>query len=392
MMPTAACRWTALLRGTLLTCIWLCSAVLSCKHLDSTLAPRDTFPARDPRPGGSKVTRCSNRQSTTLIDENTTTAPSALELRWIPGAIHVSINVEKWVLQSETGVLVPFACSSSDGLLAPVSCVPSRVTYSPSGSRALVLVGQSFFVGPSEGPFGDRTSVPMWADVSAAGTQFDLVAFWLSEHEVFFQDALTFSSPVCRVYDLETRRWRKGPKGCLQGSYSQLGTIQAGPSGLLAVYSGAEGMGSVEIERFDLNSGQRRTSVPALMLNVSPVTVRFAPNGSYVDVITACRIAPIGAEGIDLPCDEAAPWMLFSASLRDGHFELRRSDLPPGTVMDPTQDRFAWPRGREVCIGDPRELNPRCFATSCGSSNTLGAGAPNENGSPRSADAGMPTN
>ncbi len=264
------------------------------------------------------------------------------------------------MLTVDSGAYAALSCSSRDGLLKPVDC--DRIEFSPDARKALVLKGDAFATGSPTGPFGARVTIPLW--MKSEEETIGNVVFWLSERLVFVQqrDILVPSKPQCRLFDVETGQWRRSPVKCLSGDYSQIGKVEVGPGHLLAVYSGAEGMGAVELCAYDLEKGQTRLPLPSVSLTRALVSVRFAPDGSRVDLVSPC--APLVGDEVheSAECSAAPRWRLFSIPTRGGPMRLRRADLPPGAVLDPKHERFAWPRGDEICVGDPAEPRPRCVA------------------------------
>ena len=100
-------------------------------------------------------------------------------------------------------------------------------------------------------------------------------------------------------------------------------------------------------------------------LGASNVTVRFAGNGKGVDLVTPCDLR-VTENARTVPCDDPfarATWNLFTRDLPAGPLRLRRADLPPGAILHPTADRFAWPQGASICTGDPAAgaQPPACF-------------------------------
>ena len=120
----------------------------------------------------------------------------------------------------------------------------------------------------------------------------------------------------------------------------------------------------MSVVRYDPVKGQAPVGVPAITLEgASLVNVRFAPDGSAVDLISPCELRPT-AGGRTPPChdpDAQPTWRLYSHPIGPGSLTLRRADLPPGAVLHPHDEIFAWPRGASVCVGDPRKPPPACF-------------------------------
>jgi hypothetical protein len=347
--------------------IWTTASVFGCRHS-----------ASNGQPTKSVLTGPGALDSTARLDTSSTSA-RLVTLDWVSSGIWVSAPLGPWILRPDDSSFSSVACSSIDGSLEDGDCGPERMAFSPDGGQAAIFKSQALFIGEAEGPFGSAISMPISLDLpSPSDVSLDRVAFWMSSREIFVQHASLGLEPACRVYDVTSGAWRAPAHGCLLGSYSQIGAVDRSATGLLAIYSGAEGMGMVDCVRYDVATGQLGTRVPSVALNETPAKLRFAPDGTRVDLITPCQVERIaeyidgiGVEGARKGsadsgtfaehCDETKPWRLFSASTNGGHFQLLRSDLPPGAVMDPRRDRFAWPRGRSVCVGDPRDRKPRCF-------------------------------
>jgi hypothetical protein len=169
-------------------------------------------------------------------------------------------------------------------------------------------------------------------------------------------DALSSEPPVCR--------WRRPAGGCLDPELSYLTRVDRGPRDLLALHSEAEGYFALSVVRYDPAKGQASVGVSPIKLEGgSLVVVRFAPDGSAIDLISPYELRP-AAGGRTPPCDDIQPqgsWRLYSRPIGPGSLTLRRADLPPGAVLHPTEEIFAWPRGASVCVGDPRKPSPACF-------------------------------
>lgn len=107
--------------------------------------------------------------------------------------------------------------------------------------------------------------------------------------------------------------------------------------------------------------GKRRLTVPTSRPSPpAKVSARFRPDGAAVDLVSQCPL-----EKDPPPClDDGAPakWRLYSWPLRGGPLKLERADLPPGAAMDPRKERFAWIRGKSICVGDYRRADAPCVA------------------------------
>jgi hypothetical protein len=222
-------------------------------------------------------------------------------------------------------------------------------------------------------------AIPIWLDRRAMAGRIDDVintGFRLSGQLLFVQqfDRRAELTPACRVCALDSAsadagkspacRWRRPAGGCLDPELSYLTRVDRGPRDLLALHSEAEGYFALSVVRYDPVKGQASVGVPAIKLEgASLVSVRFAPDGSAVDLISPCELRP-AAGGRTPPCDDfhaQASWRLYSRPIGPGALTLRRADLPPGAVMHPKEEIFAWPRGASVCVGDPRKAPPACF-------------------------------
>lgn len=295
------------------------------------------------------------------------------ELRWLPDGEKLLVE-GRWLFHAGSGAFTRITCPALDGSSAG-DC--EAMVFAPSGERALVVAEGGFRLGRPEGPFGPRVELPVAARGSNEGQSCHLAA-WLSERTIFFQTidlgdrSRSRPRPRCRLYDTDTGRWHS-PAACISAGMLCLTSADLGPGQWLAVHSDMEGIASVDLVRYDPRSGRGGNAVQSIRLDASKAWIRFAPGGSRVDLVSPCRACD-GSQGAActspeqpaLACfDPPDPerWNLYALSLTGkGRLELLRSDLPPGAALDPRHDRFAWVRGSSLCVGDPRDHAPRCFA------------------------------
>jgi hypothetical protein len=273
-----------------------------------------------------------------------------LELEWLPGNDGIAVN-GRWVLHPDRNRYEALSCAA-----------PTDAGQTGCGTQALAGL-----------------AIPVWLDRRATAARTDDVintSFWLSAQSVFVQqfDRRAEVTPACRICTLDRGsarsgdpavcRWRRPPGGCLDPELSYLTRVDRGPRNLLALHAEAEGHFALSIVRYDPSKGQTSVGIPAISLEgASLINVRFAPDGSAVDLISPCELRP-AAGGRAPACDdvEAQPrWRLYSRPVGPGALSLRRADLPPGAVMHPKEEIFAWPRGASVCVGDPGSRSPACF-------------------------------
>lgn len=284
-----------------------------------------------------------------------------LELGWLPDGTRVVVD-GRWLLEPARGRYVAISCRPGSGR---AMCPTNAMVFSPDGTRALVVDDARIAVGPVAGPLGPGVAISRWVRARGSRAALDLVnvGFWLTAGVVFVQqfDRRGELTPECRLYDADARRWRRPAGGCLSPDFGYLARVDVGPGSLLALHSSAEGHYALSIVRYGTETGQADTGAPSITLEgASAVRVRFAPDASHVDLISPCRL-----EGTrPPPCgdfDSEPAWKLYSLPAATGSLRLRRTDLPPGSVLDPTAERFAWPKDRAVCVGEPREPAPKCF-------------------------------
>jgi hypothetical protein len=194
------------------------------------------------------------------------------------------------------------------------------------------------------------------------------VGFWMSRTTLFVQqfDARGERAPACRLHDVQDRVWRQPSGGCLSSDFNYLARVDRGPRGLLGLHSSAEGHFALEIVQYDPSTGQAETSVqPVIIEGASTVSVRFAPDGAHVDLVTPCVLEG-GSPFQCVEFDRMPAWRLYSLALADGEMRLRRSDLPPGASLHPRSESFAWMREGSICVGEPKAPRARCFPVPAG--------------------------
>lgn len=203
--------------------------------------------------------------------------------------------------------------------------------------------------------------VPRWIAAASGDAELVNVRFQSTPRTVVVQQYSSAdpAKATCRARDDTSTAWYVPAGGCLDPDFSYLNHVDAGPGGLVALHSSAEGHSAVSVARYSVTAGQSPAIVTLLFEGGSAVDVGFAPDGSRVDFVSPCALGSPGVSRCTNP--EAAPrWRLYSMPAKGGPLILRRDDLPPGSAFDSTSERFAWPRGTNVCIGDPKEPRPRC--------------------------------
>lgn len=295
------------------------------------------------------------------------------DLRWLPDGERLLVE-RRWLFHAGSGTFTRITCRAPDGSTAG-DC--GTMAFAPSGERALVLAEGAFRLGRPDGPFGPRVPLPLAARASNEGATCQF-AFWLSERTIFFQRIVfggeSESGPRahCWLYDTHTREWHS-PGACISAGILCLTSADRGPGRWLAVHSDMEGIAFVDFLRYDPRSGRPGGAAQSIRLDASKAWIRFTPGGLRVDLVSPCRAcdgsqgaACAGPEQPELACfDPPDPehWNLYALLLAGkGRLELVRSDLPPGAALDPRHDRFAWVREGALCIGDPRDHAPPCYA------------------------------
>jgi hypothetical protein len=291
-----------------------------------------------------------------LAAATATLAASPPELQWLPNGKHVLVG-KRWILNSETGQFRPVSCT------IPARCERGDFSISPDGAAAAVLDGANMAIGELPGLLADLPAIPTWLDRDPA--TLVNVAVWLDPRALFVQqfDVRGGLATNCRIYEVGSRTWSEPSGGCLASEFSYLGQIDRGPGGLFALHSTAEAGFALQFVRYDPTMGQSTatSAKPILLQDASSVTVRFSENGTRVELVTPCRLD--GTSPVRCADYDRVPfWRLYSVSVADGTIRLRRTDLPPGAVMNPLKETFVWPRGEGVCVGDPKKPGIRCFA------------------------------
>lgn len=288
------------------------------------------------------------------------------DMAWLPDGSGLLVG-RRWLLSLRDQRFTALQCAL--GSNAPRDdCAAKDIAFAPDGARMLVLDRASFAIGSRKGPLGAPIRIPRWVksgDSGPAKSDSDLVnlAFWLSARVIFVQqfDPATPFEPECRLFDPRGRVWRRPRGGCLAGDFGHLFRVQSGPGGWLLLSSSSEGHHALGLVRYDPAAGQSDPGIPPLLLAApGPINVRFAGDGSRVDLISPCdlegqRPPPCGSG------EAGSPWKLYSWPTTGGAISLRRSDLHPGSVLDPTGAHFAWPENNGICIGDPHRAESRCI-------------------------------
>jgi hypothetical protein len=257
-----------------------------------------------------------------------------------------------------------------------------------AGRRARAVVGGDDLaidaLSPDRAPDGGalvRVRIPRWLPTRAGTEPADVVnvAFWLSPRAVLVQqfDRRGDLVPSCRVLAVPGKTparapsaapaWTRARGGCLDADFHHLTRVDPGPRRLLALHSEGEGGSALAVVRYTPDLGQVAAGSTSSVgiPGSSTVSVRFARDGASLDLVSPCNLLP-GAEGAPpASCDAPfarARWNLYTRTLPSGALRLRRADLPPGAALHPAGDRFAWPAGASVCIGEPGGTHtPTCF-------------------------------
>jgi len=334
-----------------------------------TSAPAET---RVPAPAATDA--AADRIADGSLAPRRPTAGPPLDLRFIGDGSRLVVD-GRWLLDHQARRFAPLPCPvESPGANGGCACCGSPIA--PDGEHALHIAEQKIEidpVSPTE-PRGAWADLPIWLDSKGKPPpppeEVVNVGVWLSPKTVLVQqfDRGGTTGAVCRVCELPASaeracRWRRPPGGCLDADFFHLTRADAGPGGLLALHSEGEGFYALGIVLYDPDTGQADTGTPALRLEgASTVSVRFAADGARVELISPCELRD-AENRRPPPCDApfARPtWRLYSRPVGPGPIEQRRSDLPPGTVLHPDGQRFAWPADSAVCIGDPRAPAPDC--------------------------------
>ena len=209
------------------------------------------------------------------------------------------------------------------------------------------------------------STLPSWLVSRAHESAPEVVntAVWLTPTKLYVHQfyADGHADPECRVREGLAAPWQRPIGGCIASDFGYLAQIDVGPAGLLAVHSSAEGSYALRFVRYDDVHGEQPVRAPQLVLQgSSAVRVQFSARRSRIELISPCVLV-----GTPLPpCDdaEATTWKLYAASFESDKLQLLRDDLPVGAVIDPREERFAWPRGDAICVGEPRDTEARCIS------------------------------
>lgn len=287
-----------------------------------------------------------------------------LDLAWLPDGSHLLVG-QRGLLSLRDKRFTPVQCAPGSNTPRG-DCATRDIAFAPDGARILVLDRTSFAIGSRKGSLDTPIQIPRWVkstDSDRANSDLVNLAFWLSARVVFVQqfDPSTPFEPECRLFDTRARTWRRPRGGCLAGDFGHLFRVHPGPDGWLLLSSSSEGYHALGLVRYDPTAGQSDPGIPPLLLEApGPINVRFARDGSRVDLISPCVL-----EGQKPPpCGDSAarsPWKLYAWPTTGGAISLRRSDLHPGSVLDPAGEHFAWPEKNGICIGNPHRTEARCI-------------------------------
>ncbi|HYP14397.1 MAG TPA: hypothetical protein VEQ63_10780 [Bryobacteraceae bacterium] len=275
------------------------------------------------------------------------------ELQWLPDGTRIAIG-KKWVLDTTVGRYIPLVCP------AP-GCAESVLSLAPAGSTGLLLHESRLAIGVLPGPIQTWTDIPQW--IASSADALVNVAFWLTQSTAYVHqfDRRANKNSTCRTYDSRSGKWLRAPGGCLVPEFSFLAQVDRGPARLVALHSSAAGAFALQIVRYSAVKGQSPTRVKSIVIDgASSVHVRFAPDGSQVDLLTPCRLET--GSTVDCSADfESAKWRQYSVAVATGVLRLRRANLPADAALHPRADTFAWFADNSICVGDPNESKPRCF-------------------------------
>jgi len=285
-----------------------------------------------------------------------------LDLRWLPDGRRVLVGGR--LLLDEHGQYG--ALAGQVGALEPGAPATRRPIFSPDATRALLLADAGLHVGdPVAAARPQLIAIPPWLAGPGAGHQVrDPLVFWLGPQLIFAQrtEPEGRASPACGSYDLRVRRWNRLRGACLTGAFDAITEVDLGPGDLLALHSSAEGHAAIDVVRYRAGKGgQADTGTPPLVIEGSSlIRARFAGDGTRLSLVSPCVLE--GAR--PPPCedfDRQPAWRLYERPIGAGPLRLVRADLPPGTALSPRDERFAWPRGDAICLGDPRDRAPACY-------------------------------
>lgn len=281
------------------------------------------------------------------------------ELRWVLGGSRLLV-AGRWLLDSAKGEFTPLPYSTRQPLEEGGTLV-LQVALSPAGERIALSDGQTLRLGPVAGPLEPPMELPTLLPPQESGREPAprSALFWLSEQQLALHqvDRETGEEPRCALLEPGTRRWSKLPD-CL--SSHEVWSVESGPGGWLAVYSGAEGAPGLDLLHY--TPGRQPSARKVLSWNLYPdgdVRVQFATEGMRLYLATPCALERRESP----PCERVeteSSWRLYEWEGPGGGLALRRKDLPPNAVPHPSGTRWAWPDGQLVCIGDAASP-ARCF-------------------------------
>jgi hypothetical protein len=265
------------------------------------------------------------------------------------------------------GALAAAGTSDGGARNTPAAVHGSGSSLSVEWSRdgTAVAVGDRWLLDPASGKFRARSANSPFPPPTADGRAHEgkggdvEVGFRLSPAATFVQRFTPGGrkSASCRVRT-GTGAAARPRGGCLSPEFSYLAHVYAGPAGLLALLSSAEGHSALQIVRYDPTSGQSDTRAQTLTIEGSgAVRASFAADGNGVMLISPCAL-----EGPRPPCaepDQAVHWRQYHLPLDGGPVRLVRADLPPGSDFHQARNEYAWVAGGTACVGQPQK--PRCW-------------------------------
>lgn len=281
------------------------------------------------------------------------------EVKWVLGGTRLLVN-DQWLIDPQVGSLASFPYSAfrdTDGGQEPM-----QLSFTPYRDRVLVGNAHKLRFGPVNGPPSREFQIPPWQGAADdEGGSITLVA-WVSEQHILVQKMSRQRLDVtCILLDTLARRWMKTEK-CLSATFHEIGPVEAGPSGWLALSAYAEGVASVSIVRYDPMIGQTDVEAPRLKPGpFAPITVYFASDASRAFIATPCRINNFRSE-----CDDditsRSPWSLYAWQLGTRNITLEDTGLPPEFALSFQANVMAWPEPGQVCVADRNKLShPHCI-------------------------------
>jgi hypothetical protein len=284
------------------------------------------------------------------------------DLMWLPDGSRLVVD-GYWVFDPERGTFVSLQCATPSG--SP--CTLMQSSFVADGTEYVAVDGESMAVGTLAGGVGAWEPIPRWVAEAESGKSQNVVntVFWVAPGRVFVRQFHEdgHGEAQCRVRYTANRvvgDWRLPAGGCVAGDLSYLTEVNPGPANLLALHSSTEGSSALGFVRYRQDVGPSAVSVaPVAIAGSSNVTVRFAPDGTRVEVISPCTLAGGPQDDCANSSDQRA-WKQYSLPIPGDKVELLRDDLPPGTVADPVHDRFAWVKAGLVCVGEPRDTDADC--------------------------------